>query len=244
QLLNDDKREIDMEAAASDGEHLYIVGSHSLHRKRLNADDYESNRERQTQVEPHDDSYRLYEIELDRDGKFVSKDRISLLELLKDDDVLRPFCKIPSKENGIDIEGLAVKDGKLFIGFRGPVLRENFVPVMVLSFDRPAKYELRFVPLEGRGIRDMTAVEGGFLILGGPVGDGDGLYRLYLWDGRDCIPGSGSPHGKVTPIGNLPEDLGGKPEGLALLPSDGTHWRLVLVCDGSDRATEFEVVKP
>jgi Protein of unknown function (DUF3616) len=92
--------------------------------------------------------------------------------ILKGDKILGPFTKIPSKENGTDIEGIAVKDETLFLGFRGPVRRENFVPVMVLQLDRPEDYELRFVNLDGHGIRDITAVENGFLIIGGPVGDG------------------------------------------------------------------------
>ena len=56
--------------------------------------------------------------------------------------MLQRFTQIPSKENGVDIEAIAVKgkDGdKLHLGFRGPVLRDNLVPIMVLDFNRIPK---------------------------------------------------------------------------------------------------------
>jgi hypothetical protein len=54
-----------------------------------------------------------------------TKDENILIEALKDDCHLGPFLSfpLPSKENGFDIEGLAVHQDKIFLGFRGPVLR-------------------------------------------------------------------------------------------------------------------------
>ncbi|HMR34192.1 MAG TPA: DUF3616 domain-containing protein [Geminicoccaceae bacterium] len=47
-----------------------------------------------------------------------------LVELLRQDEHLGRFVGIPAKENGFDIEGLAAAEhGRVFLGLRGPVLR-------------------------------------------------------------------------------------------------------------------------
>ena len=57
----------------------------------------------------------------------------SLRDLIATHPVLEPFSDVANKENGVDIEGLAAFDDNLFVGFRGPVLRQNYVPVLRLS---------------------------------------------------------------------------------------------------------------
>ena len=42
---------------------------------------------------------------------------------LRKDPVLGPFVGLPSKENGLDIEGLAVRGDTVLLGLRGPVIR-------------------------------------------------------------------------------------------------------------------------
>src|SRR5690606_34364046 len=148
----------------------------------------------------------------------------------------------PSKENGIDIEGIAYRQGQLFLGFRGPVLRENFATVMVLLMDDPTSYDLRFIQLGGRGIRDLTAVSDGFLVIGGPIGDGEGTYELYWWDGEDQIPGAGAPQGKVLRLGTLSSSA--KAEGITVLSETDTTYEVLVVYDGSRRARQFTVPHP
>ena len=48
-----------------------------------------------------------------------------LIEALAEDEHLGPFLQmgLPSKDNGFDIEGLAVQGNQVFLGLRGPVLR-------------------------------------------------------------------------------------------------------------------------
>jgi hypothetical protein len=181
--------EIDLEGAASDGEYLYLVGSHSLARRKVESDaTYKHNRSRFSEIKEETSRDKLFRLKLGDHGKLKSKEEISLRQILKRDEFLRRFTRIPSKENGVDIEGIAVRESKLYLGFRGPVLRGNYAPVMVLEFDSPEKYELRFVNLGGRGIRDIAAVKDGFLIIAGPVGEADETYELYYWNGKDCIP--------------------------------------------------------
>jgi hypothetical protein len=239
---NDD--EIDMEGAASDAEYVYIVGSHSMRRKKIDEEGtYKKNRKQLTRVTPHEKSYSLYRIKLTDDGELVSKEQVDLRYVLAADDTIRSFFMVPGKENGVDIEGVAVKDGTVFVGFRGPVLRGNFVPVLAFQFDKPNDYELRFVQLSGRGIRDITAVQDGFLIIAGPVGDGDASYKLYFWNGEDRVPDEGESSGRLTAIGEIVTDMGVKPEGIVVTAETADAWRVLVVSDGESNASEWVVPK-
>jgi hypothetical protein len=86
-------------------------------------------------------------------------ERIDLNKRLRKDPLLHVFSCTPSKENGIDIEGMAYRDGLLYLGFRGPVLRDNYVPVMAVDFEQPKGYALSFVRLDDQGVRDMVALD-------------------------------------------------------------------------------------
>jgi hypothetical protein len=244
-LLEGSDDEIDMEAAASDGEHIYIIGSHSIRRRRVEEErTYRQNRKRLTRVVPHTESYRLFRIQLNDAGQLASQESIDLRDILENDEILAPFLSVPGKENGIDIEGIAVKDGKLFVGFRGPVLRGNFVPVLAFRFEEPDDYELLFVQLGGRGIRDLVAVDDGFLMIAGAIGDGDASYQLCLWNGLDGVPGEGGWDSQVIKLGELATDRGVKPEGLTVAAETADEWRLLVVTDGDASASEWTVPKP
>ena len=188
-LLENEQAEIDLEGLASDGRHVYVVGSHSRVRKKIdNNVSQQANRRRLGEVNRDSNRCHLFRLGIGADGACQQKESLSLQEIFERTRCTGPFTKIPGKENGVDVEGLAVRDGKLYVGFRGPVLRGNYVPVMVLRFDAPRDYELLFVDLAGRGMRDLAAVEGGMLVLGGPIGDGDGSHELYFCDLKDAIP--------------------------------------------------------
>ncbi len=58
-----------------------------------------------------------------------------LYDRLKAAPLFTAFTKIPGKENGIDIGGVAAKGDRVFVGFRAPVLRENWVPILAFDFD-------------------------------------------------------------------------------------------------------------
>jgi hypothetical protein len=178
----------------------------------------------------------LYRLTIDSQGKEVKKEKISLREIIENDAVFKTFSNIPSKENGVDIEGLTEKDGWLYIGFRGPVFRGNYVPVMKLQFDDPKDtYKLLYTELGGRGIRGMTSVSDGFLILAGPVGDGLVSYQLYHWDGKDVISGKDrkiADIGKTRLLGDILSPENGKSEGVVVIQEDDTFYQLIIVYDG------------
>lgn len=234
-------KELDIEGIAVEGDYAYIVGAHCLKRQKVKkARSQEKNRKKfqADRLEEERNRNWLYRVRLDKEGNELERQRISLREIIRQDPVLDPFSRIPSKENGIDIEGIAAKDGWLHVGFRGPVLRENYVPVMKLKFDDPEKTnELLYVQLGGRGIRDITKISDGFLILAGPVGDGEDSYQLYSWDGQSVIPGKDLKdveQGRIHLLGDITSPEKGKAEGVAVLREEETGYQLILAYDGAE----------
>ncbi|MBL3590538.1 MAG: DUF3616 domain-containing protein [gamma proteobacterium endosymbiont of Lamellibrachia anaximandri] len=246
--------EMDSEGIAVDREYIYVIGSHSSKRKALKPDKkYKKNRKRlrADRIEDEKSRDRLYRIRIDADGREIDRKSITLRGVFKQHPVLKMFRGIASKENGIDIEGIATKDGWLYLGFRGPVFRGNYVPVMKLKFDdHKSQNDLLYVRLGGRGIRSIASVSDGFLILAGPVGDGDGSYRLYHWDGKDLVPGEARDVdiGKVQLLGEITPPAGGKAEGLAVMQEEDCSYHLLIAYDGvenlNDIIQRFRVPKP
>ena len=92
-------------------------------------------------------------------------------DVLTDDPHLAPFLSLPAKENGFDIEGLAVQPSEshwtVFLGLRGPVLA-GFALVLELKLSRDGPklrlnkqedkslYLKHAVALRGLGIRDLA----------------------------------------------------------------------------------------
>ena len=246
-----DALEIDIESIAFDHDNtcLYIIGSHSQKRRTVKVAEKTAaeNRDRLTdkKIEEESDRNRIFQVSLKaKSGKVKDIQQVNnLKELFAKDDYLTRFVEIPSKENGIDIEGLAFHDERLYLGFRGPILRGNYVPVMVIpckGFGKDiTKYEIRFVQLNGGAIRDMTAVEGGFLIIGGPMGDAPGPYGIYFWDGSDMVYGTDrlvpmppacvKLEEIVPPIGD--DGAMGKAEGITVLEETATGYQVMIVFD-------------
>jgi hypothetical protein len=253
-----DGKEMDIEGIAVEGDTLYVLGSHSANRSRVKGDKkYKRNLKtfRDDQINHQKSRDRLYRVKLDAQGRAIDGEtrHISLRKLINDHPVLKTFSEIPSKENGVDIEGIAVKNGTLYLGFRGPVLRDGYVPVMTLTFDDPAGTDdLLYVRLGGRGIRSLASVSDGFLIVAGPVGDGPGSYQLYHWNGLDEVPGDdrdANDMGKVRLLGEIrpPTEDGesGKAEGVVVLAEQPDSYDLIVVYDGLKRnmAERFKVQK-
>ncbi|MDJ0716808.1 MAG: DUF3616 domain-containing protein [Prochloraceae cyanobacterium] len=246
-----DKEEFDIEGMEIGKDNtLFVIGSHSLKRKKVKPEKtYEENRERIATVEPEDKRNRIFKLTLDSETGELngSIESINIKETILQDKVLKIFTQIPSKENGIDIEGIAVDGDQLYLGFRGPVLRLNYVPVVVTKFDNPSDYEIRYVNLGGNGIRDLTQVKDGFLMISGPVGDGEGSYQLYFWDGSDSIPGRDKQkEAQISLLGKIPSPRGAKAEGITVMEEISSVYKVIIVYDGlpNGAATLFQVTKP
>lgn len=108
------------------------------------------------------------------------------------DEHLERFMMIPCKDNGFDIEGLAVYKDRIFIGLRGPVLN-GFAVILEIGckeFDgellltkrknEDKLYRKHFLNLNGMGIRELNIDKKGDLyLLAGPTMDLDGTISIY-----------------------------------------------------------------
>lgn len=111
---------------------------------------------------------------------------------------------VPGKDNGLDIEGLAVSGDKIFLGLRGPVLRGWSVILQLEIEAMPGANgagELRlrrtadnrdfrkyFLQLGGLGIRELLVDGADLLILAGPTMDLDNPVRIHRWTGGATGP--------------------------------------------------------
>jgi hypothetical protein len=101
---------------------------------------------------------------------------------------IAPFIDLPSKENGLDVEGLTVYRKKIYVGLRGPVV-DNIAIIAAMNVGAEfvideASLFLHFVDLGGLGVRDLTRWKDGILILAGPVSSADGPFALHRWQPR------------------------------------------------------------
>ena len=153
--------------AAADG-FLWVVGSHGLKRKNAKPDkDHAENAKRLAKV-ALDGNRRLLAclpIELDARGepclvrqaqdgrralRLEGDSQTNLLtRALADDPHFGPYMAIPGKDNGLDIEGLAVDGHRLLLGLRGPVLR-GWSALLEIAVEAHGDH-LRLVPLEDSG---------------------------------------------------------------------------------------------
>lgn len=240
--------EFDIEAMALHGTTLYVAGSHCSTRGKVGGKKagHAKNLKELMEVKRRPERERLFRVELDpTTGQPTRVECKSLHDVIHDDPLLERFVAIPSKENGIDIEGLALDPSgtELYVGFRGPVLQDQFVPVLKMPFEHLKQYELLLVKLDGYGIRGLVRVAGGFLILAGPAGEIDAPGRLYFWDGKDCVPDK-QQASKPVLLGEIPGP--GKPEGLAVLGDQPGAWEILVACDGVQNGAmrRFRVAKP
>jgi hypothetical protein len=206
--FDDADGEVDVEGMSYDGNYLWIIGSHSTKRKKIKPDKVE----RLTTVKFEPNRYFLARVPLagkelcqtynDLTAAYLEKneDGNVLMSALKTDEYFAPFLAeesvnhpaMPGKDNGFDIEGLAVQDGRLLVGLRGPVLR-GIAVMLELEVEEvtPGQLALKpigsdgqpfkkhFLDLEGFGIRDLRWWDEDLLILAGPTMDLDGTITLY-----------------------------------------------------------------
>lgn len=172
-----------------------------------------------------------------------------LTRLLRKDKHLGPFIGLPGKENGFDIEGLAVAGERLFLGLRGPVLR-GWATVLELRPDggsggalelkrfagkrKQRRVRKHFLQLQGLGIRDLCLHGEDLLVLAGPTMSLDGPVQVWRWPGaarceEPCMVASGD----LQLLLDLPFGVGcDHAEGMTLLAAEGDGpVRLLVVHD-------------
>ena len=101
---------------------------------------------------------------------------------------------IPSKDNGFDVEGLAVSGDRVFLGLRGPVLRgwsvvvelrvaeaSNGLLTMETVGASGQRYLKHLLQLDGLGVRDLVIAGTDVSVLAGPTMDLDGPVFVFRW---------------------------------------------------------------
>lgn len=221
-------QEIDIEGLDHHDSYLWLVGSHSIKRKkvekegttekqfkRLAKTEIEGNRfllariplvatdelanqqlQRST-TDPNDAARELRAAQLEGDVKSNALVKAILeADNGKGDPHFAKFLTIPGKDNGFDIEGLAVSGDRIFMGLRGPVLR-GWAGLLEVSINDTGpsrlklkdigpdgrQYKKHFLDLNGLGIRDLCVDENDLLILAGPTMNLDGPVAVFRWRG-------------------------------------------------------------
>jgi phosphohistidine phosphatase SixA len=247
-----DGKEFDIEGIARHGAGpaYYVVGSHAPRRKNIFRPDDEGStlakiRKRFEEDSPEREKDRevLFRVEIDpATGELAGgpPQKSTLRGMIDGNRVLAPFGKLAATENGVDIEGIASDGERLYVGLRGPVLRFGFAAVVAFKPEAPENADLRYLRMDGRGVRDLARVGGGFLVIAGPTGDSSQSCRLYHWDGESELPGvrgaGDPPAGKTTLLGTIPAAPGApgaEPEGILVLKDEpNAPYEVLFVYDG------------
>ncbi len=215
----DADEEADTEGPARSGPFRWAVGSHSLRRKRIKSrHDGAKALKRLARVTGQHNRQILVRLpvtevnglptpvpqmevdgEVHRAAALGSRDDLRML--LRDDPHLGPFLPIPGKDNGLDVEGIAVCGERVYLGLRGPVLR-GWAFVLELRpyvdpaepdrlrlrpFDDGQPYRKHVLDLDGLGVRDLCPAGEDLLVLAGPTMDLDGPVRIYRWHGAGAV---------------------------------------------------------
>lgn len=230
--------EADIEGLARHDGHLWAIGSHSLKRRRIKSKDPAKAARRLATVVREENRFILVRLPLDPVANAPGKGAImsgrgeNLADLMQDDPHLGAFLALPGKDNGLDIEGIAVSGDRVYVGLRGPVLRGWAVVLEIRPIvdggriGLAAPYRKHFLDLGGLGVRDLCPYGDDLLLLTGPSMDLDGPVRVVRWRARDH--GSVVSAAELQTMAELEYGVGcDHPEGLAVL-EDG---RLLVVYD-------------
>ncbi len=253
--------EMDIEGLCAADGFLWIVGSHSLKRckpKRDESDDTDALSRMET-IEREANRYFLGRIPLveEAPGLFApvrsdggrqaawvrfGKRRSALARWVAGDPHLDPFLAIPSKENGFDVEGLAVRGDRVWLGLRGPVLRGHAVVLdlrivekapgrlKASRVDGGRRYRKHLLDTRGLGIRDMGLDGDALLLLVGPTMSLEGPAFVLRWRdaAHDDASGVVDP-ARIETVAELPYRLHvDHPEGIDLWPEAGPGGLLVI----------------
>jgi hypothetical protein len=233
--------EIDIEAIAAEGDSYYITGSHGASKKKGEEQDNRCSIFR-LPVDPATGLPRGFQ-----SGNCsvpAGLQKASLAGVIRADPVLGPHFEQPLQHKGINIEGLAMRNGQLFVGFRNPNLG-GYAFVMEIRADdvfsgkpRPL-YTLHKLRLgAGLGIREIVAARSGFLLIAGNAGSEPSKkypqaedyeekrgFSLYSWDGKGV---------EVHQIGALSK-TDGKAEAMAILEETKDSVTVLVMFDGANR---------
>jgi len=211
------KGEMDIEGIAIDDGWLWLTGSHALKRDDPDEDgiramedtEWDPNRaflgrmplldrgdgvfEPVAEIAPADGGPRRRAAMVPMDDSRKSH----LRRMLAKDKLIGDFVPLPSKENGLDIEGLAVRGDTVLLGLRGPVIKGWAILVHMemkatksgklkpRKLDGGARHTLQAIDLNGQGIRDLGWHGDRLLILSGATTDLEALQSVFAIEDYD-----------------------------------------------------------
>ena len=249
--------ELDAESAATDGHYFYVAGSHSAKRSscasnpasrhvirfRLDPKTGRGLRTPEGALVGYGDSGKLWPLmqAVPELAPYVGEEKCLGSES-------PPGAPTLAGQQGVNIEGMAVRGGQLYFGFRGPVIDGV---ARILKVDAEALFNPQAGPLPAstltrltlgaqRGIRDMVTVKDGFLLLAGPDDSPVSQtldWRLFWWDGQPAPAG-----GVVQPKALATLDVSAvklrscdkelKPEAITVLKETPQSYQVLVLSDG------------
>ncbi len=248
------EKEVDVEGVTSADGYLWLVGSHSLKRRKpKSGDSVEKAMARLATVDADPNRYLIGRIPLAVDPKTGRSELVKragsaraaqvdgdgegndLMRLLQKDPHLGPFLGIPGKDNGFDVEGLAAApDGRLFLGLRGPVLR-GYAMILSFSVEEEGKHHLgvkrlakHFLKMQGLGVRDLCVVGDDLLVLAGPTMTLSGMVGIFRVKGGMKLKKDAILEPELLTELSAAE---GNPEGLALVQTRKSGAKVLVTHD-------------
>jgi len=158
---------------------------------------------------------------------------------------LRSYLDQRLENNGLTIEGIAIRRGRILAGFRGPQLKGGRAAVLSVAVNgvfgtaAPASRFYRLPLGKGASVRDLAAFGDGILVLAGPIASDPAPFGIYWWDGE-------SDNARL--LKDLADVVGksGKWKAEALLPldDDASGLRILVLFDGQKEAAPVLVTVP
>ena len=269
------EEEADLEGMAVANGFMWVVGSHGLKRKNAKPDrDHAANAKRLAKVSL-DANRRLLAcvpiepdaqgqpclVKLAQDGRRAMRLKGDaqtnlLTRALADDPHFGPYMSIPGKDNGFDIEGLAVDGRRLLLGLRGPVLRgwsalieieveaaNGYLKLVPLDA-RGTLLRKHFLQLDGLGVRDLHFSGDDLYVLAGPTMVLNGDIRVFKWPNAKAVLRTNQEAARfesaLTESVALPHGRGvNRAEALCDLPAElaggKSRWLVLYDAPGPDR---------
>jgi Protein of unknown function (DUF3616) len=230
--------DLDGEGVAYANGFYYVIGSHGHPRHR--------NKHAPEIAARIAASSQIVRFRPDGDSTTVPVERTAKLRtFIAQQPELAPYLDRRLEDNGLTIEGVAVRQERILVGFRGPSLSDGRAAILSLAVDSvfgnaaPGARLYRLALGEGQGVRDLALFGDGVLVLAGPSASGPGPYAIYWWDGE-------------SEDVKLLKDLAGvvgkkgkrKPEALLPLDESASTLRVLVLFDGPEEGAPVGITIP
>jgi len=236
--------EFDGEGVAYADGSFYVIGSHGHPRDRKRKLD--SARDAKEIAARIAATSHVIRVEIPQKGDRPVVTRSSKLrDIIAGQPELRRFMDRRLENNGLTIEGIAIRNDRIFVGFRAPHLDDGQAAVLStrlsnLFNDGPEDTEIHLLRLgNGQGVRDLARYNEGFLVLAGPAGDFPGRFNVYWW------PGKGSHIRFLKDLSRVVgDDPKRRPEAIMALDDNSSGLRALILFDGKDEGIPTPVEMP